>query len=165
VPPVANRGGPCSKHSQAVSKEVKFRNRRNGIRTWEAKASGYEDVDNSDCITVLQKRDCCRSKLLQGPSMCLGNTPKSEFGRSYNTRRGPVALFLPRLKLDHCRFRGTSEKMDQQPSTEKNSLLLLVRFLYMIRCPHSLQRIGSRGLISFFAPQSVLRKGLVLYTE
>lgn len=32
--------------------------------------------------------------------------------------------------------------------------LLLVLFLYMIRCPHSLQRIGSLGLISFLAPQS-----------
>lgn len=32
--------------------------------------------------------------------------------------------------------------------------LFLVLFLYIIRCPHSLQRIGSLDLISFFAPQS-----------
>lgn len=32
--------------------------------------------------------------------------------------------------------------------------LRLVLFLYMIRCPHSLHRMGSLDLISFFAPQS-----------
>jgi hypothetical protein len=38
-------------------------------------------------------------------------------------------------------------------------LLRFVLFLYMIRCPHSLQRMGSRGLMSFLAPQSSLRLG------
>ena len=38
--------------------------------------------------------------------------------------------------------------------TENNHALRLVRFLYMMRCPHVLQRMGSRGLISFEAPQS-----------
>ncbi len=33
-------------------------------------------------------------------------------------------------------------------------VLLFVRFLYMMRCPHCLQRIGSRGLISLDEPQS-----------
>ena len=33
-------------------------------------------------------------------------------------------------------------------------LLRFVLFLYMIRCPHSRQRMGSRGLMSFLAPQS-----------
>lgn len=33
-------------------------------------------------------------------------------------------------------------------------VLRLVLFLYIMRCPHSLQRIGSRDLISFFTPQS-----------
>jgi hypothetical protein len=36
-------------------------------------------------------------------------------------------------------------------------LLRFVLFLYMIRCPHSLQRMGSRGLISFLAPQSSIQ--------
>ena len=40
--------------------------------------------------------------------------------------------------------------------------LRFVRFLYIIRCPHSRQRIGSRGLISFFAPQSVKRGRMVM---
>lgn len=35
-----------------------------------------------------------------------------------------------------------------------SDLLLFVLFLYMIRCPHSRQRMGSRGLMSFLAPQS-----------
>lgn len=34
------------------------------------------------------------------------------------------------------------------------SLLRLVLFLYIIRCPQALHRIGSRGLISFSEPQS-----------
>lgn len=35
-------------------------------------------------------------------------------------------------------------------------VLLFVLFLYMILCPHSLHRIGSRDLISFLTPQSVV---------
>jgi hypothetical protein len=35
-----------------------------------------------------------------------------------------------------------------------SDLLRFVLFLYMIRCPHSRQRMGSRGLMSFLAPQS-----------
>lgn len=38
---------------------------------------------------------------------------------------------------------------------QRKDLLRLVRFLYMIRWPHSRQRIGSRDLISFVAPQSL----------
>lgn len=36
-------------------------------------------------------------------------------------------------------------------------VLLFVRFLYMIRWPHCLQRMGSRGLISLEEPQSARR--------
>lgn len=36
--------------------------------------------------------------------------------------------------------------------------LRLVRFLYMIRWPHSRQRMGSRGFISFFALQSMFHR-------
>lgn len=36
-------------------------------------------------------------------------------------------------------------------------LLRFVLFLYMMRCPHSRQRMGSRGLMSFFAPQSSIQ--------
>ena len=32
--------------------------------------------------------------------------------------------------------------------------LLVVRFLYMMRCPHDRHRMGSRGLMSFELPQS-----------
>lgn len=39
-------------------------------------------------------------------------------------------------------------------SKELPDLLRFVLFLYMIRCPHSRQRMGSRGLMSFLAPQS-----------
>jgi len=35
-----------------------------------------------------------------------------------------------------------------------NCLLRLVLFLYIMRCPQALHRIGSRGLISFSEPQS-----------
>lgn len=38
------------------------------------------------------------------------------------------------------------------------NLLRLVRFLYMIRWPHSRQRMGSRGFISFFALQSMFHR-------
>lgn len=38
-----------------------------------------------------------------------------------------------------------------------NCTIRFVLFLYMIRCPHSLHRIGSLDLISFFAPQSAHR--------
>jgi hypothetical protein len=42
---------------------------------------------------------------------------------------------------------------------------LVVLFLYMIRWPHSLQRIGSLGLISFFAPQSTLLISMCFQVE
>lgn len=42
--------------------------------------------------------------------------------------------------------------------SEQMNLLRLVRFLYMIRWPHSRQRMGSRGFISFFALQSMFHR-------
>ena len=91
----------------------------------------------------------------------------AETTRPCNARR-PRSKLLSCFKLDHCRsrvFRETREKegfgtlATVNRFQQRKTSLLLVRFLYMIRCPHSLQRMGSRGLISFFAPQSVLRKG------
>ena len=59
----------------------------------------------------------------------------------------------PSFVLDHYRHTGSEGRSFSQQ--KKADALRLVRFLYIIRCPHSLQRIGSLGLISFFAPQSV----------
>ena len=52
------------------------------------------------------------------------------------------------LELYHC-LQLVNSEYGRRPNA-----LRLVRFLYMMRCPHSRQRMGSRALISFFAPQS-----------
>lgn len=111
--------------------------------------------------------------------MCLGNTPKKRPGvgnwfpfswpkppgrhaRGYaHDMRSVGSLLSTSLRIGPLRVSGSISNR-QRVLTDVKNLLLLVRFLYMIRCPHSLQRIGSRGLISFFAPQSVLRKGLII---
>ena len=84
------------------------------------------------------------------------------------SRRGDTvtSFFLPRFKLDHCRlWWGRISNRRPVPAEKEENLLLFVRFLYMIRWPHSLHRIGSRGLISFFAPQSVFVVNLATVHE
>ena len=51
---------------------------------------------------------------------------------------------------------GPLETISAESSSQQSGryVLRLVLFLYMMRCPHSLQRIGSRDLISFLTPQS-----------
>lgn len=70
----------------------------------------------------------------------------------------------PSFKLDHYIFTGKEVKVSdiyKKEGREESSAgamawdaLRLVLFLYMILWPHSRHRIGSRDLISFFAPQS-----------
>jgi hypothetical protein len=72
--------------------------------------------------------------------------------------------FIPRLHPARHRFPTTTVPQTgpllQTVGNQGNAfegpsdLLRFVLFLYMIRCPHSRQRMGSRGLMSFLAPQS-----------
>ena len=144
------------------------------------------------CDWRLRKRHCYRSKITpRAKQISPGSAPKCGWacfersnrlafrwflspGRRGQITRGSVAFFLPRFELDHWRIRGTRGKRRwgcisnrhlwfQQ--RRKINPLLFVLFLYIILWPHSLQRIGSRGLISFFAPQSGLRKRLASVRE
>ena len=105
-------------------------------------------------------------------SVCGSHRDDVDTGPSDNTRKGCCSFYLAsNWTTESVRvFRGSendhfiSNRQQISGWEEKKqwNLLLFVRFLYMIRCPHSLHRIGSRGLISFFAPQSVLRKGWIM---
>jgi len=82
IPPsaLANRGGPCSRNTHTKRGNLSSVHPVPG-RPKHGHTKPLTVGNESDC-TVLRKGDCYRSKLLQGPSMCLGNTPKSEFGPS-----------------------------------------------------------------------------------
>ena len=64
------------------------------------------------------------------------------------------------IRLCHRASNWTTDQIEHNQSSTPmiilRNLLLLVLFLYIIRWPHSRQRMGSRDLISFLAPQSLI---------
>lgn len=88
--------------------------------------------------------------------------------QTLNNRKKTNSFFLPRSRYPKTEsamsfYRAsncttTLIKHDAFEIHEQMNLLRLVRFLYMIRWPHSRQRMGSRGFISFFALQSMFHR-------
>lgn len=78
------------------------------------------------------------------------------------SRRKPEGVSLDRktvvsssLELNHCENAVNGQRVEDDSSHALRFVLLL----YMMRCPHSLQRIGSRGFISFLTEQSFVNHG------